>query len=196
MSQEQWSAVDAYFVEKLGPTDPVLQAVLSASDAAELPPIAVAPNQGKLLQLLVQMTGAKRVLEIGTLAAYSTILMARAVGTHGKVVTLEAIPHHAEVAQKNVAHAGLTDIVDIRVGDAQEALAQLVREGVAPFDFVFIDADKVNNPHYLEWARKLSRPGTVIVCDNVVRDGAVIDATNTDPSVIGTRRFFDMLASN
>ena len=189
MSQERWTAVDAYFVERLIPTDPVLESTLAASDAAGLPQHAVAPNQGKLLQLLAQMKQARRILEIGTLGGYSTIWLARALAPGGMVTTLEANPEHAAVAQSNIEKAGLAKVVDIRVGKASETLSLLASLGVAPFDFIFIDADKRNNPEYLNWSLKLSRPGTVIVGDNVVRDGAVADANSADTSVVGVRNF-------
>ncbi|MFN8410749.1 MAG: O-methyltransferase [Anaerolineales bacterium] len=196
MSQEKWSAVDAYFVEKLVPPDAALDAALAASDAAGLPQHAVAPNQGKLLKLLIQMQKAKRVLELGTLGGYSTIWLAQAVGNGGTVVTLEANPEYASVAKSNIEKAGLSHIVDIRVGAAAETLALLVSEGTEPFDFIFIDADKPNNPEYLNWSLKLARSGTVIVGDNVVRDGAIVDANSTVPSVVGVRKCFDLMADN
>ena len=196
MNQEKWSAVDAYFVERLIPADPVLESALAASDAAGLPQHAVAPNQGKLLLLLAQMQNAKRILEIGTLGGYSTIWLARAVGPDGMVTTLEANPAHAAVAQSNIEKAGLAKVVDIRVGKASETLSLLASQGVAPFDFIFIDADKQSNPEYLNWSLQLSRPGTVIVGDNVVRDGAVADSNSTDSSVVGVRNFFDLMAEN
>lgn len=196
MNQATWSAVDTYFTERLVPSDAALDAALRESAAAGLPQHNVAPNQGKLLQILASMQGARKILEIGTLGGYSTIWLARALPPGGRVVTLEANPHHAAVAQKNIARAGLADLVDIRVGKAIETLPQLAQEGIAPFDFTFIDADKPGNPDYLTWALKLSRPGTVIVGDNVVRDGAVIDPTSTDSNVGGVRRFFDLIAAN
>lgn len=196
MSQNKWSEVDAYFVERLIPADPVLESVLAASDAAGLPQHAVAPNQGKLLQLLGQIQNAKRILEIGTLGGYSTIWLARALAPGGSVITLESNPAHAAVAQSNIEKAGLAKIVDIRVGKASESLSMLASQDVTPFDFIFIDADKQGNPEYLNWSLKLSRPGTVIVVDNVVREGAVANATSTDPSVVGVRKLFDLMAKN
>lgn len=196
MNQATWSAVDAYFTERLVPSDAALDAALRDSAAAGLPPHNVAPNQGKLLQILASMQGARTILEIGTLGGYSTIWLARALPPGGRVVTLEANPTHAAVAQKNIARAGLADVVDIRVGKAIETLPHLAQEGIAPFDFIFIDADKPGNPDYLAWSLKLARPGTVIVGDNVVRDGAVIDPTSTDSNVGGVRRFFDLIAAN
>jgi predicted O-methyltransferase YrrM len=169
---------------------------LRANAEAGLPSIDVAPNQGKLLHLLARIQGAKRILEIGTLGGYSTIWLARALPSDGTLVTLEAEAKHAEVARGNIARAGLSSLVEVRLGPAMESLAQLDREGASPFDFIFIDADKPNNPGYLEWALRLSRPGTVIVVDNVVRDGAIINAQDPDPAIRGTRRFFAMLASD
>lgn len=196
MNQEKWTAVDAYFVERLIPADPVLESALAASDAAGLPQHAVAPNQGKLLQLLAQMQQAKRILEIGTLGGYSTIWLARAVEPGGMVTTLETNPEHATVAKSNFEKAGLAKVIDIRVGKATDILPLLVSENVLPFDFIFIDADKQNNPEYLKWSLELSRPGTVIVGDNVVRDGEVTNSSSTDSSVGGVRKFFDLMAEN
>ena len=196
MSQELWTAVDRYMTEKLIPADEVLEAVLDANAAARLPAFEVAPNQGKLLYLLARMSGAKRVLEIGTLGGYSTIWLARAVPANGMVVTLEFEPRHAEIAQRNIDHAGLASVVELHVGSALDSLKRLHDEHVEPFDFIFIDADKPNNPAYLEWSLRLSRPGTVIVGDNVVRDGALIDPEDPDPRVRGVRRFFDLMAGD
>ncbi|MFD2252243.1 putative O-methyltransferase YrrM [Pseudochelatococcus lubricantis] len=188
-----WTEVDDYLIDRLVPTDPVLDEVLRANAAAGLPAIDVAPNQGRLLHIFALMVGARRILEIGTLGAYSTIWLARALGEGGRLVTLEADAAHAAVARENIGRAGLQDVVDLRVGPALETLPQLA--GEAPFDLVFVDADKENNPAYLEWALRLSRPGTVIICDNVVRDGAIADPDSPDPRVQGTRRFFDMVAA-
>lgn len=193
MSQKLWNAVDAYFTDAFIPHDPILEAALRDSDAAGLPQINVAPNQGRLLQLLAQMQGAKKILEIGTLGGYSTIWLARALPKGGKLVTLEMDTKHAEVARKNIARAGLAHVVDIRVGKAVETLPLLA--DIAPFDFIFIDADKPSNPDYLAWSLKLSRPGTVIIADNVVRNGEVTNPKTTDPNVIGVRRFFDLLSA-
>ncbi|MCU0463604.1 MAG: O-methyltransferase [Anaerolineae bacterium] len=196
MSQTQWTAVDHYFSQHLMPPDPVLESALTDSDAAGLPQINVAPNQGKLLYLLAQMQGARRILEIGTLGGYSTIWLARALPTDGgQVVTLEYSLKHADVARANLTRAGLIDKVDVRVGSALESLPALQTEGIEPFDFVFIDADKPNNTPYFEWALRLTRPGSVIVMDNVVRDGAVIDADSTDPNVKGVRGFVERVAA-
>ncbi|WP_445400741.1 O-methyltransferase [Streptomyces sp. LE64] len=194
--QERWNAVDDYFTSALAPADEALEAALRESDAAGLPQIAVAPNQGKLLQLLARMQGARRILEIGTLGGYSTIWLARALPADGRLITLEHQAAHAEVARRNLARAGLDGVVEVRVGPALDALPGLAAEGGAPFDFVFIDADKVNNPHYLDWAVRLTGPGSVIVCDNVVRDGAVTDADSTDPAVVGTRALVDRVAAH
>lgn len=196
MNQEIWTAVDSYFVNSLIPAEPALDAALRDSNAADLPQINVTPNQGKFLQLLVQIQGARKVLEIGTLGGYSTIWMARALPKDGRLISLEVNPAHAAVAQANIARAGLADIVEIRIGKAVETMARLVQEGLGPFDFIFIDADKPSNPAYLEWSLKLSRPGTVIVCDNVVRNGSVIDANSPDPTINGVRRYFELLAKN
>ena len=195
MSKKKWTAVDRYISEALIPADPVLDAALAASDKAGLPAIAVAPNQGKWLMILAQAIGARSILEMGTLGGYSTIWLARGLPADGCLITLEFDPKHAEVARANVAHAGLADKVEIRVGKALDTLPQLAAESLGPFDLIFIDADKGNYPGYLEWAVKLSRPGTLIIGDNVVRDGDVIDATNTDPSVQGVRRMNEIIAT-
>jgi predicted O-methyltransferase YrrM len=173
-----------------------LDEALKANAAAGLPTIDVAPNQGKLLQLLARIQRARRILEIGTLGGYSTIWLARALPSDGKLVTLEAEAKHAEVAQANIERAGLSSIVELRLGPALDSLAQLHKEKTPPFDLIFIDADKPNNPGYLEWSMRLSRPGTVIVLDNVVRDGAVIEPQSSDPMVQGVRRFFEMVAAD
>jgi predicted O-methyltransferase YrrM len=195
MSQELWTSVDRYITDTLIPADPVLEAALSASTDAGLPPIAVAPNQGKWLMILAQIVGAQSILEMGTLGGYSTIWLARALPPDGSLVTLEADPKHAEVARANIALAGFADKVEVRLGKALETLPEIAAEGLSPFDFIFIDADKGNYPGYLEWALKLSRPGTLIIADNVVRDGAVIDAANPDPAVQGVRRMNEIIAS-
>lgn len=195
MSEERWTAVDDYLAGVLVPPDPVLDAALAASDAAGLPAINISPNQGALLALLVQLQGAQTILEIGTLAGYSTIWLARALPAGGRMVTLEVDPTHARVAEVNLARAGLAERVSVRVGLALEALATLVDEGAGPFDVVFVDADKANNPAYLTWALRLTRPGSLVVVDNVVRNGSVLDATSTDPDIVGTRRLHKMLAT-
>jgi predicted O-methyltransferase YrrM len=195
MNEQQWTAVDRYFTDLLVPPDSVLEAALQASVAAGLPPINVAPNQGKLLHLLARMHRAKRILEIGTLGGYSTIWLARALPVGGRVVTLEIDPKHAEVARANFARAGLTDVIDLRLGRAIDLLPLISAEGGGPFDLIFIDADKVSTADYFKWALKLSRSGSVIIVDNVVRKGAVADAASTDASVQGIRRFNEILAA-
>lgn len=193
MSQEQWTAVDAYFNGHLLESDPVLESALHESDAGGLPQIAVAPNQGKMLNLLARLHGARKILEIGTLGGYSTIWLGRALPVDGRLVTLEYSPKHAEVARANIARAGLSDKVEVKVGAALDILPSL--ESEAPFDLIFIDADKPNNPGYFAWAVKLSRPGTLIIMDNVVRDGKVIDADSTDANVRGVRQFVSDVAA-
>jgi len=192
---ERWTAVDRYLVDLFVPADPVLDAALAAGAAAGLPPHDVSPNQGKLLHLLVRIRGARNILEIGTLAGYSTIWLARALPPGGRLVTLEANPKHAEVARANLARAGLSGTVELRLGPALETLPRLVDDGQGPFDLIFIDADKSNNPKYFAWALKLSRRETLIVADNTVRGGAVVDPASTDPSVQGIRRFHELLAA-
>jgi predicted O-methyltransferase YrrM len=195
MTEAQWTAVDRYFSDLFVPPDPALEAALAASDAAGLPPHNVAPNQGKLLLLLAQLQGARRILEIGTLGGYSTIWLARALPAGGRLITLEADAKRLEVARANIARAGLADVVELRHGSALETLPQLAAEGRGPFDLIFIDADKPNNPAYLAWALKLSRRGSLIIADNVVRNGAVIDAASADANVQGVRRFTELLAA-
>jgi predicted O-methyltransferase YrrM len=195
MTEATWSAVDRYIADKLLAPDAALAAALESSEAAGLPAINVSPPQGKMLMMLAGLHGARSILEIGTLGGYSTIWLARALPPGGRVVTLEVDPKHAKVAVANVARAGLAPVVDVRVGAALDTLPRLEAEGRGPFDFFFIDADKPNNPNYFAWALKLSRKGSVIVVDNVVREGAVADSKNSDPRVQGTRRLFDMLAA-
>ncbi|MBN9550785.1 MAG: O-methyltransferase [Alphaproteobacteria bacterium] len=190
MSSKIWTAVDDYIFSSLFEADPVLDAVLKANRDQGLPAIDVSAAQGKLLSLLVRIRGAKKVLEVGTLGGYSTIWMARGLPADGKVVTLELDPHHAKVARSNFERAGVSDRVDLRVGPALQSLAALAGENANPFDLIFIDADKPNNPNYLDWAMKLSRPGTVIVCDNVIRDGAVVKQNSGDANVEGARAAF------
>lgn len=194
MDLELWTAVDRYFGEHLIPTDSVLQGALAASQSAALPAINVSPHQGKFLQLLARIQGARRILEIGTLGGYSTIWLARALPAGGKLVTLELDPKHAEVAKANFVRAGLTAQIELRLGPAALSLASLVDEKVPPFDFVFIDADKPSMPLYFEWALKLARVGSVIVADNVVRKGAVIDEASVDANVQGVRQFTLLLS--
>ncbi|MYQ36104.1 O-methyltransferase [Streptomyces sp. SID4956] len=193
-----WNAVDDYFTDQLlgGDPDDALEAALRESDAAGLPPIAVSPLQGKLLQLLARLQGARRVLEIGTLGGYSTIWLGRALPADGRLVTLEYDPRHAEVAVRNIARAGLAEQVEVRVGPALESLPKLADEQPPPFDLVFIDADKANNPHYVEWALRLTAAGSLIVLDNVVRGGRVADPDNSDPDVLGTRAALEMFGTH
>jgi predicted O-methyltransferase YrrM len=194
-SLDRWAAVDRYFSEQLSLSDAALDAAIAANKAAELPAIDVAANQGKLLQLLAKLAGARRILEIGTLGGYSTIWLARASPTDGRLITLEFNPKHAEIARANIEYAGLTQTVEIRVGAALDALPKLQNESTEPFDLIFIDADKPNNSEYVRWALKLSRPGSLIIIDNVVRDGAVIDAGSADKDVRGARQLFELLAN-
>jgi predicted O-methyltransferase YrrM len=194
-SLDRWAAVDRYFSEQLSLSDAALDAAIAANKAAELPAIDVAANQGKLLQLLAKLAGARRILEIGTLGGYSTIWLARALPTDGRLITLEFNPKHAEIARANIECAGLTQTVEIRVGAALDALPKLQNESSEPFDLIFIDADKPNNSEYVRWALKLSRPGSLIIIDNVVRDGAVIDAGSADKDVRGARQLFELLAN-
>jgi predicted O-methyltransferase YrrM len=192
---KEWDQVDRYIGETIVGSDPVLEAALRAAAEAGLPSIAVAPNQGKFLHLLALTKGARRILEIGTLGGYSTIWLARALPPGGHLVTLEVDPKHAKVARANLDRAGLSRLVEIRVGPAVESLAQLHNEGVEPFDMIFIDADKPSNPAYLEWALKLANPGALILTDNVVREGEIANAGSEDPAIQGTRRMFEMLAA-
>jgi predicted O-methyltransferase YrrM len=189
MDDDLWNSVDAHLVATLLEPDPVLDAALADSSAAGLPEIHVAPNQGKLLSLLVRIRGARRVLEVGTLGGYSTIWLARGLPADGRLVSLELEEHNASVARANLERAGLGDRVEVRVGPAADTLAAMVAAGEEPFDLVFLDADKGGYPTYLARALELSGPGTVIVADNVVRGGAVADASTTDPNAIGVRRF-------
>jgi predicted O-methyltransferase YrrM len=191
-----WAAVDRYFIDLFALDDPVLGAALRASEVAGLPAIQVSPLQGRLLHLLAQVQGARRILEIGTLGGYSAIWLARALPPEGKLVTLELERRHAEVAVSNLERAGLADRVEVRVGRAVESLSQLAAERAGPFDLVFIDADKESYPEYLAWALRLSRTGTLIVADNVIRNGAIVEARHPDPRVQGIRRFFDALAAD
>ncbi len=193
--QDLWTEVDRYYGGLLAPSDEILESVLMASEQAGLPPIAVSRLQGKFLEVLVRITGARLVLEIGTLGGYSTIWMARALPEGGRIVTLEFDPRHAEIALANLRCAGLSDRVDLRVGRAIDNLPKLVGTADAPFDLIFIDADKESYTEYLDWALKLSRPGTVIVADNVARDGKVVDPECDDPRVQGIRRFNARLAA-
>ena len=195
-SPSHWKAVDRYFGDLFAAHDEHLDAALKANRAARLPAIDVSPLQGKFLHMLVKMTQARRVLEIGTLGGYSTIWMARALPKGGRIVSLEFKPRHAEVARANLRCVGLLRRVEIRVGPALESLPALKTAGAGPFDLIFIDADKGNNPQYLEWALKLSRRGTVIVVDNVARHGTVIEAKSTAPDIRGTRRCLEIMAAH
>ncbi len=199
--QARWSAVDRYITDLLVPEDSALKDALRDSAAAGLPPIAVTPNQGKLLELLVRVQNARTILELGTLGGYSTIWLTRGLPPGGRLVTLEAEPQFAEVARANIARAGFGEVVELRVGPALETLPELAAEGAGPFDLIFIDADKGNYPGYFEWSLKLSRPGTLIVGDNVVRDGAILDPDAKDPLtgdtnlIRGVRRFYELLSA-
>ena len=189
-----WDAVDRFIADHLLENDPALQAALEASEAAGLPAINVAANQGKLLMLLAQAISARRILEIGTLGGYSTIWLARGLAPGGRLVTLEANPAYAEIARANIARAGIGETVEVRVGRAQDTLPGLTADG--PFDLIFIDADKPSTPDYFQWAVRLSRRGSLIVVDNVVRQGAVLDAASDDPHVKGLRRFYELAAAD
>jgi predicted O-methyltransferase YrrM len=193
-NERKWKAVDSYFAETLIGSEAALEETLAANAAAGLPSIDVSAPQGKLIHLLARMVGARKALEIGALGGYSTIWLARALPDDGRLITLEVSAKHAEVARRNVARAGLGGKVEIRTGAALSVLPQIEAEGLGPFDFVFIDADKTNNAAYLEWALRLSRPGTAIVVDNVVRYGEVVEAGSRDPDVIGVRRMFELMA--
>lgn len=189
-----WTAVDDYIAESLVPDDAALEAALAASEAAGLPPIHVAPNHGKLLMLLARSIGARQILEVGTLGGYSTIWLARGLTPGGRLITLEASEDYAEIARANIARAGLAGTVEIRIGRAQDTLPGLAEE--APFDLIFIDADKPGTPGYFQWAVKLARRGSLIIVDNVVREGAVLDADSGDASVQAMRRFFELAAAD
>lgn len=192
---ERWGMVDGYFAKMLIPADAALDGALASSAAAGLPPHQVTPAEGKLLHLIARMAGARRVLEIGTLGGYSSIWLARALPSDGTVVTLELSERHAAVARENVERAGLSGVVEVIVGPAIETLPHLADAGRGPFDLIFLDADKAGSPDYFAWALRLSRVGTVIVFDNVVREGAVVEGDSTDPSVQGVRRLMEMLAA-
>lgn len=192
-NEELWGEVDKYITATIPHNDAALDAAIEANHTAGLPMIDVSAPQGKLLHLLTMVTGARRVLEVGTLGGYSMIWLARALPADGRVVTLEYAAKHAEVARKNLDAAGVGGKVEIRVGAAADSLEQLAREGVAPFDLIFIDADKKNNPVYVQWAMKLARRGTVIIVDNVIRDGKVVDAKSDDADIQGTRAMFELV---
>ena len=193
--QEQWTAVDRYLTDLFVRPDAALEAALRTSAAAGLPPIQVSPNQGKLLLLLAQVQGARNILEIGTLGGYSTVWLARALPDNGRLITLELDGKFAEVARANIARAGLAEVVELCLGRALETLPQLAAEGRGPFDLIFIDADKASYPDYFKWALKLSRRGGLIIADNIVRKGAVANATSSDLNVQGVRRFNELLAA-
>jgi predicted O-methyltransferase YrrM len=201
MDHDLWTAVDSYIAGRLLASDPALDAALAASDAAGLPPIAITPNQGKFLELLVRIHGARSILELGTLGGYSTIWLARGLAQGGHLITLERDPRYADLARSNISRAGLADVVRVCVGPALQTLPELQEEGVGPFDLIFIDADKQNYPGYLEWSLRLSRVGTLIVGDNVVRAGAILDSDAEDPDfgdggiAAGVRRFYEILAA-
>jgi len=194
MPAERWTAVDHYLADLLVGSDSTLEAALSANAAAGLPPIDVSPTQGRLLQLLARLKGARSILEIGTLGGYSTIWLARALPDDGRLISLELDSAYAEVARANIARAGFSELVEQRVGPPLESRQQLSAEGLRPFDLIFIDADKSTTPEYFEWALKLGRPGTLIIADNVVRRGELIDQESRDPSVRGMRTFVERLA--
>ncbi|CAM5614548.1 MULTISPECIES: O-methyltransferase [Streptomyces] len=197
MSESQvWDDVDEYFSAQLSPDDETLRAALRDSEAAGLPAISVTATQGKLLQLLAQIQGARNILEIGTLGGYSTIWMARALPSDGRLISLEYSAKYAEVASRNIARAGLDKVVEVRVGPALESLPKLADENPAPFDLVFIDADKANNPHYIDWALRLTSTGSLIVVDNVVRGGRVVETDTDAPDVRGTRAAIELIGSH
>ncbi len=195
MTQELWTSVDKYITETLIPSDAVLDSAVRASEEAGLPAIQVSPAQGKLLHLLAKSIGARNVLEIGTLGGYSTIWMARALPSGGRVITLEADPKHAEVSRSNFSRAGLSEVIELRLGPALDSLPKLAMEKPAPFDFIFIDANKSTMDDYFDWALKFSHPGTMIIADNVIRDGGVIDAASTNADIQGVRRFNKRIAA-
>jgi predicted O-methyltransferase YrrM len=196
MNEEQWSSVDNYLVTLLAPADEALASALADSEAARLPPIAVAPNQGKMLELLAKATGARRILEIGTLGGYSTISLARALPANGALITLELEDKHARVARANIERANLADVVTVQVGPAADSLRSLVAHGEESFDFIFIDADKEGYPEYLELSLALSHAGTLIVADNVIRNGEVANPASTDERVRGVRLFLELAAAD
>lgn len=195
MDKEMWTSVDEYINSQLVPSDPALDATLVACDNAELPAISVTPSQGKLLYLLARLVNAKNILEIGTLGGYSTIWLARALPADGRLITMEFDPKHAQIASANIAIAELSDMVELREGKALELLPELAAEGLEAFDLIFIDADKCNNPQYFDWALRLSHKGSLIIVDNVVRDGRVIEAESTDADIQGIRRMFERMAA-
>ena len=195
MDENMWEQVDNYLVDKSIPADAALESAQAATAQAGMPAISVSAAQGRLLQILAMSLHAESILEIGTLGGYSTIWLARGLATGGKIVTLEKEQKHADVARANIARAGFGDVVDIRVGSALDTLPKLESQHMGSFDFIFIDADKQNIPAYFEWALKLSHLGTMIMVDNVIRDGGVIEADSGDANIDGVRHFFDMLAT-
>ncbi|MGH7881607.1 MAG: O-methyltransferase [Candidatus Dormibacteraceae bacterium] len=195
MNNERWGAVDSYLMDLLTPEDPALTAALEASQEAGLPQINVSPVQGQFLHLLARALRARNILEIGTLGGYSTIWLARALSQEGRLVTLEMDPEHAAVARGNFERAGLSKIIELRLGAALETLPHLASEGHGNFDLIFIDADKPNIPEYFKWALKLSHRGTLIIIDNVIRQGSVADAESNDPTIQGVRRLFELIAN-
>jgi predicted O-methyltransferase YrrM len=196
MAQERWTQVDDYLAGALIPSDTVLDAAVRAGVDAGMPQIQVSPTQGRFLYLLVRVLGARKILELGTLAGFSTIWMARALPPGGHLITLEVDPNHAEVARSNFRLARLDSMIEVRVGAALESLPGLAAEGAGPFDLVFIDADKENIPDYVAWALRMSHPGTVMIVDNIVRQGAVIDTSSSDAKILGVRRMFELVASD
>jgi len=194
MTQQLWTSVDDYITDLFVPFDPVMKEALATSEAAGLPSISVAPNEGKLLMLMAQICGARRILEIGTLGGYSTIWLARGMAPGGSLITLEASAKHAEIARLNIARASLANVVEVLVGPALDTLPQLAAEGRGPFDLIFIDANKEGYAEYFAWALKLARPGSVIIADNVIRDGEILDPASSDTRVQGVRRFNELLA--
>jgi predicted O-methyltransferase YrrM len=196
MSQEVWTAVDQYINGLLVPSDPILDATLQSSSAANLPSIQVSPPQGKLLHLLARLMGARNILEIGTLGGYSSIWMARALPPGGRLLTLEADAKHAEVARANFARAGLSGVIELRLGKALDSLPHVAAEGRGPFDLIFIDANKSNMTEYFDWALKLSRRGSLIIGDNVIRDGAILDAASKNEDIQGVRRFNERVSKD
>jgi predicted O-methyltransferase YrrM len=194
MTQDQWSAVDSYLNEVFVGSDEVLERALAHSAEAGLPAIAVSPTQGKFLMMLARIQGARRILEVGTLGGYSTIWLAKALPADGRIITIESEPKHAEVARENIVAAGFGDMVDVRLGKALDILPDIAAENVGPFDFSFIDADKPNIPEYFDWALRLSRSGSIIIVDNVIREGAIVDADSEDASVQGVRRLNERIA--
>ncbi|MEI3789556.1 MULTISPECIES: O-methyltransferase [unclassified Chryseobacterium] len=196
MNQQLFEKVDQYIGNLFAPEDSVLQETIQSLDDASIPQISVTPSQGKFLQLMLLSCKAKRVLELGTLGAYSTIWMARAIPADGKIITVEFDPHHARVASQNIAKAGYSDKIDLRTGKAMDILNELISKGEEAFDFIFIDADKPPYTEYFELALQLSHPGTIIICDNVIREGKVLDENTTDEKVKGVQRLNQMLANN